>query len=79
MVVHTCNPSIQGAEARGSGLPGQPGLHSEALYQNKKGRKKGKKEGNEGKERKGREGKENQIIGCLGNGMIHCKGTQGIF
>jgi hypothetical protein len=33
MVVHTCNPSTQEAEAGGSGVGVQPGLHRETLSQ----------------------------------------------
>jgi hypothetical protein len=33
MVVHTCNLSIQEAEAGGSWVQGQPGLHNEPLSQ----------------------------------------------
>jgi hypothetical protein len=33
MVLHICNPSTQGAEAGGSQVRGQPGLHSETLSQ----------------------------------------------
>jgi hypothetical protein len=36
MVVHTCNPSAQEAEAGGSRVQGQPGLHSETCLKKKK-------------------------------------------
>jgi hypothetical protein len=36
-VVHICNPSTWEAEAGGSQIGSQPGLHSEILYQKKKG------------------------------------------
>jgi hypothetical protein len=39
-VKKTCNPSTQEAE---TGVPGQPGLHSEMLSQKKKKKKKTKK------------------------------------
>jgi hypothetical protein len=34
-MLHACNPSTQEAEARGSTVQGQPGLHSETLPQKK--------------------------------------------
>jgi hypothetical protein len=34
MVVHTYNPSTWEAEAGGSRVQGQPGLHNEILYEN---------------------------------------------
>jgi hypothetical protein len=36
VVVHICNPSTWEAEAGGSQIGSQPGLHSEILYQKKK-------------------------------------------
>ena len=33
MVVQNCNPDSWGAEAGGSGVQSQPGLHSETLFQ----------------------------------------------
>jgi hypothetical protein len=33
MVMHTCNPSIWEAEAGGSWVQGQPGLHLKTLFQ----------------------------------------------
>jgi hypothetical protein len=39
MVVHAFNPSTQEAEAGGLQDPGQPGLHSEILSQNKTNKK----------------------------------------
>jgi hypothetical protein len=36
MVAHNCNPRIQEAEARGSWVQGQPGLHREILSKKKK-------------------------------------------
>jgi hypothetical protein len=33
MVMHICNPRTGEAEAGGSWVPGQPGLHSETLCQ----------------------------------------------
>jgi hypothetical protein len=33
MEEHTCNVSIQKAEVGGSWVPGQPGIHSETLFQ----------------------------------------------
>jgi hypothetical protein len=33
MVLHTCDPSTQKAEARGSQVQGQLGLHRETLFQ----------------------------------------------
>jgi hypothetical protein len=34
-MAHTCNPSTQEVEAEDFWVQGQPGLHSETLYQNK--------------------------------------------
>jgi hypothetical protein len=39
VMAHSCNPSTQEAEARGSQVGDQPGLHSETLSQKKKKRK----------------------------------------
>jgi hypothetical protein len=36
VVAHTCNPSTQEAEAGGSWVPGQSGLHNKTLCQKKK-------------------------------------------
>jgi hypothetical protein len=40
MVVHSCNPNTQQAEARESRVPGQAGLHSKILFQKIKRKKK---------------------------------------
>jgi hypothetical protein len=39
VVIHSCNPSTQEAEAEGLRVQGQPGLHSKTLFQKIKGRK----------------------------------------
>jgi hypothetical protein len=36
MMMHAYNPSTQEAKARGSQVPGQPGLHSKTLTQKQK-------------------------------------------
>jgi hypothetical protein len=52
-----CNPSTGKAEAGGSGVQGQPELHSEALFPKQKKRKKKGREGEiireEGREERG--------------------------
>jgi hypothetical protein len=40
VVVHVCNPSIQGAEAGGSRVLCQTGLHKKTLSQKKKKKKR---------------------------------------
>jgi hypothetical protein len=51
MVVHTYNPSTWEAEAGGSRVLGQPGLHSD-IYQERKKERKGRRERKEKKRRK---------------------------
>jgi hypothetical protein len=45
VLAHTCNPSSQGANARGLGVPGWFGLHSETLFQKGKKRRVEEKKG----------------------------------
>jgi hypothetical protein len=46
MAEQTCNSSTREAEARGSGTPGQPGIHSETLSQNTRKNKRSKQKRN---------------------------------
>lgn len=54
MVIHTCNPGTQAAEAVGLSVQDQCGLHSKSLTSKKK------KEGGGERERRGREGREGE-------------------
>jgi hypothetical protein len=52
MMMHVCNPSIQGAEAGESGIHGKPELHRKTLSQEKKEGRKVGREGENGREKK---------------------------